>query len=573
MKSKIHMLSIISFFSFVSLSHASNFDRAFQERAAEILGQLTPELSQDSQKSFRKYVDRLCQDLMTSGDAARAECLQAALARGEFRDSALPDLAILAHVFARDFYGDEIIANTAELMKFKTFKAEMPNRENPEFIRQRDFLAELALKLGLAFRDVDGYVQEISIGAGERSFGITVHSDVVPVDEARWQGDPWAGIIKDGALWGRGAIDDKGPLATIMYAMRTLLDTGIPLKRRIVLMVGTDEESDNEDIKHYFQSNPAPDQTIVVDSDYPVICAEKGWCGSWLKLPRQSGVHEGRGYVIVDLKGGLSQSIVPAKAMALIRPQNMSISKALSELQNMREEFVAKRSTAQVDIARKGDLLAVNTTGHSVHASVPNTGHNALMDLLVFLNEHVKPLPNQIALMARFAAENIAFELNGRKLGIAHHDDFMGETTVSANLFETSDDTVMFMFNYRIPRGITLAQVDAALRKRYDSFEKAHGVKLVERRITSEPLYNDPQGEFIQELLGIYNRLTGENLVPRSIGGGTYAKRIPNAVVFGPNMPGDEYFGHQPNEHIRLEVLEKNIEILTHTLALFALEP
>jgi succinyl-diaminopimelate desuccinylase len=71
--------------------------------------------------------------------------------------------------------------------------------------------------------------------------------------------------------------------------------------------------------------------------------------------------------------------------------------------------------------------------------------------------------------------------------------------------------------------------------------------------------------------MSIYNRLTGDSLTAQSMGGGTYARRLPNAVVFGPKMPDEEYTGHQPDEFIKLSTLETNIEILTHTITDFAL--
>jgi len=72
-------------------------------------------------------------------------------------------------------------------------------------------------------------------------------------------------------------------------------------------------------------------------------------------------------------------------------------------------------------------------------------------------------------------------------------------------------------------------------------------------------------------LLGIYNSVTREDRKPESIGGGTYARRLPNAVVFGPALPDEEYLGHQPNEYFLISTLMKNVEILTHTMVEFGM--
>jgi len=116
-------------------------------------------------------------------------------------------------------------------------------------------------------------------------------------------------------IWGRGAIDDKSALVAIMYGMRALLDSGLPLRNRLILLVGSDEESANEDITTYLKSNAPPAKTVVVDFAYPVFCAEKGWCGLWLKTSRGADALQ-TGLNLVDLQSGLSPSIVPGSATA-----------------------------------------------------------------------------------------------------------------------------------------------------------------------------------------------------------------------------------------------------------------
>ncbi|MBI4536175.1 MAG: hypothetical protein HY708_07840, partial [Ignavibacteriae bacterium] len=218
-----------------------------------------------------------------------------------------------------------------------------------------------------------------------------------------------------------------------------------------------------------------------------------------------------------------------------------------------------------------GDTVTITTRGKSVHSSLPDPGHNALMDLLVFLDRDVKPLENEFSLMAKFAAQHIGFELDGRGLGIAHHDNFMGDVSVAANIIQTTDTTVMFMFNFRVPKGIEKERIERELQSRYAAFNASHGVQLGVFHYLSDPLFTDPKSEFVQRLLKIYNSITKENRQPQSIGGGTYAKRIPNAVVFGPAMPDEEYLGHQPNEYLKISTLIRNIEVLTHTMVNFGL--
>lgn len=74
---------------------------------------------------------------------------------------------------------------------------------------------------------------------------VMAHQDVVPVTpgtEKDWKYAPFAGTIADGAVWGRGTIDDKGSLVALFEAMEALAAQGFKPKRTIILVSGHDEE-------------------------------------------------------------------------------------------------------------------------------------------------------------------------------------------------------------------------------------------------------------------------------------------------------------------------------------------
>jgi carboxypeptidase PM20D1 len=74
---------------------------------------------------------------------------------------------------------------------------------------------------------------------------LLAHQDVVPVPpetEARWSQPPWDGVIADGFVWGRGAMDDKGNLLAILEAVETLAARGFAPPRTVYLAFGHDEE-------------------------------------------------------------------------------------------------------------------------------------------------------------------------------------------------------------------------------------------------------------------------------------------------------------------------------------------
>jgi succinyl-diaminopimelate desuccinylase len=544
--------------------------QVLEESSAKFVAAAAERSGGDGPAAFEYFSEMLVGELTTSGNREAAERVRKAL-EGQSDSISRSNLAWMVHTFAREFYREKIIEATSKLIQFRTFATGVPNRLNPEFIDQRDFLRELAESLGLGFRDVDGYVQEIWIGEGGEPFGLMVHSDVQPVDPGAWSFDPWSGEIIDDTIRGRGAIDDKGALVAIMYGMRSLLDSGVPLRNRLILLVGTDEESANEDVTTYLQTNEPPSKTIVVDYAYPLFCAEKGWCGVWMKAAL--GDHPSNGdIVLADLQSGFSPSIVPGTAVATFVSRGISPDSLEQKLNSLADQFMVERDGSNLQIERKDSAVIVTAKGRSVHSSVPETGHNALMDMLVWSDGYVKPAETNLALMARFAATHIGFELDGRSLGIAHTDSFMGDVSVAGNMFQTDTDSILFMFNFRIPKGMDLGATRQTIEKNMHDFTATWKIGFSHQAYYSEPFYRDPDDPFINRLLGVYNEVTGEAAGAHSMGGGTYARRIPNAVVFGPSLHDDEYRGHQPNEYITLEALTRNIEILTHTLVVFGME-
>jgi succinyl-diaminopimelate desuccinylase len=96
------------------------------------------------------------------------------------------------------------------------------------------------------------------------------HLDVVPVGEG-WTHGPFNPVIEDGKLYGRGVNDDKGPAMAAFYAMRNLKEMGIPLKKMIRLILGTDEESGMRCIQYYLSKHQPPFIGFAPDATFPLI--------------------------------------------------------------------------------------------------------------------------------------------------------------------------------------------------------------------------------------------------------------------------------------------------------------
>ena len=132
-------------------------------------------------------------------------------------------------------------------------------------------------RLGMEPRDVDGYCCDTEIGEGDEVIAVLSHLDVVPEGEG-WDHDPYGAEIIDGRMIGRGTSDDKGPVIASLLAMKAVRDAGIPLKRKIRLILGCDEESNWEDMAYYTAHADMP--RIGFSPDAPSSIPRRECCTS-----------------------------------------------------------------------------------------------------------------------------------------------------------------------------------------------------------------------------------------------------------------------------------------------------
>ncbi|TMA29418.1 MAG: M20 family metallopeptidase, partial [Deltaproteobacteria bacterium] len=88
-----------------------------------------------------------------------------------------------------------------------------------------------------------------------------------------------------------------------------------------------------------------------------------------------------------------------------------------------------------------------------------------------------------------------------------------------------------------------------------------------------EPLVFDPNAKIVKRLMDDYAKATGERPPLAISGGGTYAKKIPNAIAFGMWFPGKPYPGHDVDEKQPIDDLQRGLEILSLTLRDLATSP
>ena len=86
------------------------------------------------------------------------------------------------------------------------------------------------------------YARLAGTGA-QRPIVLLSHIDVVPATDSAWQVPPWAGEVRHGAVWGRGALDMKGTAIVELMTLVALKRRGVPLSRDVILVANADEET------------------------------------------------------------------------------------------------------------------------------------------------------------------------------------------------------------------------------------------------------------------------------------------------------------------------------------------
>ncbi len=420
----------------------------------------------------------------------------------------------------------------------------------PEPKRALEWLLEEGRKAGFSVKNIDNMAGHIEMGAGEELIGILCHVDVVPVG-SNWKHGPFSGTVEEGKLFGRGAIDDKGPTIAAWHAMKMVKDSGLPMTKRVRLIIGTDEESGFRCVKRYFEKEEMPHVGFAPDADFPIINAEKGIASILFKQKME--VADGQ---LLQFKSGDRTNMVPDFAEARIS----------TKVANIEEQFnsFVNRHEVTGDIHKEGEATIISLNGKSAHAMEPDNGVNAAILLASFLNQIFQQ--GQSKNFTQFITEAFSNETRGRSLGLAFNDDISGATTLNAGII-TFD-----------PENGGEVKVSMRYSVTYPFEEKMTACmnQLVESSFTvdvgsnSTPHHVDANDSLIQTLQEVYTNHTGEQAELLSIGGGTYARVLEKGVAFGMLFPGREDVAHQADEYVYIEDLVKATAIYADAISRLA---
>ncbi len=489
-----------------------------------------------------------------------AALLPAAVAPAE--DPQLSATARAAAEHAVSAYGEQAIAALADLVRFRSVHVDgTDNATNPEFRAMTGYLAGKAAELGLDFSD-HGSVVLIGLGAAPDRLGIIAHADVQPADPSKWVADPFTldAESEPGRLVGRGAEDDKGPLATALYAMKAIADTGRPMSRRIELIVSYTEESDWAPFREFLAGYDPPTINFALDAVYPVVTAEKGWGEIHVSLPAEGEAAPLPGS-LVSFTGGSFLSQVPEDAEARIAGAGPELEAAL-------RAAIAGKQPVTFTFERHGQDLAVRARGVSAHSMDPWEGTNAITHLAGLLVRLDWP-DTAAARMVRWIDDLVGTGDFAEKFGdLAYEHDFMGRLTLTLATVTADDGRLTANVSFRRPVGRSAEDVESAIRAAVDGWKERTGTAELELETTVYDPYLLEEAPHVAPLLQVFRHYTGlEDAGPVAIGGGTNARLLPNGVSFGPSMPGETYTGHSEHEFITREQFLLNLKMYTAALA------
>lgn len=453
-----------------------------------------------------------------------------------------------------DSIKEQIINSTCELIKIPSVLENSHNPKEP-FGKNCTIALEYALQLGnsLGFRtkNIDGYCGYIEFGEGSQMLGIIGHLDVVPAGE-NWTYPPFSGTISNEKIYGRGAIDDKGPVVATLYAMKAVMDN-YKINKRVRLILGIDEENDWRCINYYKEHEEHPSFGFSPDADFPCIYAEKA-----LLSVHMHENYERNNVINIDSIDDLNNAINVVPKYCLV---NLSVDDSISidECINNATNIINKYSY-NIKVSKSDNThFSLTSYGTSAHAAHPELGINAISRLLVVLYEFFALYNIDINIISTFN-KYINTQTNGKNLGIDYYDE-SGNLTLNVAKMCMKDNCIYISMNLRIPVNTSISDIKNVFNKICSNSDISifyNGEK--------NSLYIPKEDKLVKTLCNIFNKNTNMNKEPIAIGGATYARAFKNCISFGANMPGNKDMCHQIDEFISIDNLLLSCKIYANAI-------
>lgn len=436
---------------------------------------------------------------------------------------------------------NEIIIKTCEIIDIPSVFDNNDCSNTPfgiHTVEALNYILDLGKSFGFRTKNIDNKCGYIEFGEGDKLLGIIGHLDVVPVEDD-WTYSPFNATIDNGNIYGRGAVDDKGPVIAALYAMKSISDN-YKLDKRVRLILGLNEETNWECIERYKEIEELPDISFSPDANFPCIYAEKTIESLYLKQKYEKNPTL---YIENISTNNNAINVVPKYCSVTLKYDDSKISNIIEELTKLINKYNYNINIEKID----NSTIKLISLGISAHAARPHLGNNAISKLLIVLNDLFNLYNIKIDILEYFT-KYIGDDYTGKILEINFEDE-SGILTLNTAQFILEDNTLSLGFNLRIPVTIDYNIIEKTFQKYC-----TNNLEVKVARI-QDPLYLEKKHQLVKQLCDIFNEYNNSNLQPEAIGGGTYARAFRNCVSFGPKMPGAKDMCHQTDEYISIDNL------------------
>ena len=412
---------------------------------------------------------------------------------------------------------DNIISDLKELISVRSVEDLSAAKEGapfgPKVKESLSVALEIGDKLGLKTRDIDGYCGIIEAGEGEDLMGILCHVDIVP-EGTGWTEDPFAANIVNGNIYGRGTLDDKGPAVAAIYALKAIIEADIKLKKRVRIILGCNEETNMKCLKYYKSHEEIPTFSISPDANFPVTNSEKTILNATFEKKYNSKI---------EMHAGEAPNIIAGYAKAAV------------------------------------DGKIIEAYGTQAHASTPWEGESAILKLFTKLSE--MNLDSEDEKVISRLHECLKEECYGESIGLDKEDN-SGRLTLNVGVVDWNNEGYKITFDLRCP----ISMKESEVKEKLESIFKPIGGQLTSWNFKPGFSIKDDD-PMVRKLLDVYIARTGDkDAKPLHIGGGTYARELPNAVSFGPEGYMCTSSCHVADEHIGVDELLFNVKMIADAI-------
>jgi len=445
---------------------------------------------------------------------------------------------------------EKIISSLQDLVKIISIQQE--GSEGMPFGKEMNdalvYVLDLAENMGFHVKMLDGYCGYVEYGEEDLYIGVFSHVDICSAGDM-WAVPPFEGRIIDNKIYGRGTMDNKGPLIAALYALKAVKESGRKLNKKVRLIIGTDEERYFKDMAHYLQIEKPPIAGFTLDGHFPVVYAEKGLA----MLEYRGDFPQNDDERIVYLKGGTVENTVPGYCEAFLstnRPEEIVTSLSKFAIEN--------RHNMSARIVENG--VVIESYGMETHSMALEMGINSICPMISFLYR-IGFGKGQVRGLITFLNDYLGHDIYGEKLGVDYSDSFSGKLTINFGIIEFDGENAVIRLDIRYPVTCDFVETLERLKHIFDS----NGFKEYERSYW-DPVYFPKEHFLIEALLKAYRQVTKDKSEPIVSGSGSYSKVIPNVAAFGAIFPGGNQAWHRVNEYIEIDSLIKMTEIYAHAI-------